>query len=292
MAKMVLACRGEGHWGSREEDGSKVDLVFSCEHPWHPRERMLILGQVKSGKTYGQLEGAGFRLHSKAKAAAIRTSHAICVIWVDRDNNRAFWAYVHPDSTTRGQDYGPHHEISPATLFDLARCVSRRKRGAFGGGGVIVRRRDSALLERRKRLYDIYRQIGTVPSPVLGFVEMTRTGWRHMFRSSRSRRYKQTSLDLIPHLKKLIAQEPSGHAITANESFCAKGYTYCVREHLLRFDQIKVVSLEGSEGLLASAILKFKEEIRFPENWQSSAMLTQMVERRVVLQSAYYKIKK
>lgn len=34
MSMLILACRGEGHWGSREEDNSKIDMIFSFEHPW------------------------------------------------------------------------------------------------------------------------------------------------------------------------------------------------------------------------------------------------------------------
>lgn len=93
---IVAACRGEVCWGSREEDNSKIDLILSVEHPWHPKERMLVLAQVKSGESYGVKTQQGFRLKTTAIKAAKRTSHSICIIWVCRESNQAFWSYIHP----------------------------------------------------------------------------------------------------------------------------------------------------------------------------------------------------
>ena len=124
LAKIVLACRGEGHWGSREEDNSKIDLFFSAEHPWVKRERLIILTQVKSGESFGSTLSHGFKLKAKAKSAAIRTTHPVCVVWVDRDINRIFWAYVHPATTASDQEYGAYHEVAPPMIYDLARCAA------------------------------------------------------------------------------------------------------------------------------------------------------------------------
>lgn len=289
MSKFILACRGEGHWGSREEDNSKIDLIFSFEHPWARRERMMVLSQVKSGSTYGALTSNGFELKGSAKALASRSSHDICVVWVDRKEKKAFWAYIHPDSVSRKQKYGSHHEVSPATRFDLARCMSQARSGFQGANGLHIRRRPSAISDRRKSVKIRYRNISKVKSPVLGEVELSRLGWRHMFRSGRRKENKATSIDIIPYLNRLLSRWPSVHAITASSNFSAKGYTYQVREHLLKFHGLTVSIKRDSDKKVYCAHVRVIEEIRYPNDWESIVMLSQQVSRRVVLKSAYYK---
>lgn len=291
MAKLVLACRGEGRWSSRAEDGSKIDLIFSCEHPWHKGERLLVLSQVKSGPSYGEITQKGFKLTGAAKAAARRTSHGICTVWINRDNGKAFWAYVHPDSSIAPQEYGAQHELCPATLYDLARCMSVARPGVKGAGGIIVRRRNTALSQRRKRVKSIYRELGKARSPVLGEVEFTRTAWRHMFRSSRRKANKAASLDLVPHLQRLISRWPSSHAVISTNFFDKDNFCYRICEHLLKFDELSVSSETDALQTGFVACIRVIEEIRYPKDWASHVMRSQLVERRVALKSAYFKPK-
>jgi len=290
MAKIVLACRGEGHWGSREEDNSKIDMVFSAPHPWHKRERLIVLSQVKSGPTYGTTLSQGFKLTGAAKSAAIRTNHGVCVAWVNRDANRIYWAYVHPTSTTRPQEYGAYHEVTPAMLYDLARCAGLKRSGNTGGKGIIVRKRSQHFDFIRKRVKSIYRSFGTLFSPALGKVELTRLGWRHMFRAGRRLENKSTSLDIIPYLKRILEQWPSSHAITSHKTFTSKGFTHRICEHLMKFNDIKIQESSTSAPTGAVGYIRVVEEIRYPANWESNVMLSQLVTRRIVLRSAYFKM--
>lgn len=158
MARILLACRGEGQWGSREEDNSKIDMMMSIEHPWCPKEKMLILCQAKSGASYGRLEpGGGFKLATRAKAEARRTNHAVCVLWIDRDADGGFWAYVHPDSSPKGQRYGEHHRIGPAMVYDLARSISQAGGRRGGGSGVIIPEGIAAIKVMRSEALAFYR---------------------------------------------------------------------------------------------------------------------------------------
>ncbi len=295
LAKIVLACRGEGHWGSREEDNSKIDLFFSAEHPWHKRERIIVFTQVKSGETFGSTLSTGFKLKAKAKSAAIRTTHPVCVVWVDRDRNRLFWAYVHPMTTASDQEYGAYHEVGPPMIYDLARCAAIRRAGTTGGRGIIIRRRNTNITERRKIVKSIYRDIGKVISPAVGEIEMTRLGWRHMFRNGRSGENKASSMDLIPYLCKVLEQLPSSHAITQHHTLEVNDYVYRVCEHLLKFDQIQIQrsrTEEKENPKKVVAFVRLVEEIRYPRNWETNVMLSQLVDRRVVLRSAYWKNEK
>ena len=289
LAKIILACRGEGHWGSREEDNSKIDLFFSAQHPWHEGERLIIFAQVKSGESYGSTLSHGFKLTATAKRAAIRTTHPVCVVWVDRNNNRVFWAYVHPTSTASHQEYGAYHEVGPPMIYDLARCAAIKRTGITGGRGIIIRRRDTDITVRRKNVKVIYQKLDTVVSPALGVIELTRLGWRHMFRNGRSGENKASSLDLIPYLKKMLEQVPTSHAITQHQTLDVRGNYYRVCEHLLKFDQIRIQ--KSRSGVLQTVVahVRLVEEIRYPQNWETNVMLSQLMSRRVVLRSAYWK---
>lgn len=288
MARVLLACRGEGFWGSREEDGAKIDLVFSCAHPWASGERLFVLAQVKSGPSYGNILQSGFELKRKAKEAALRTTHDVCVVWVDRAEARLFWAYVHPTATAATQQYGAHHEVSPAMLYDLARVAASRRSGATGGNGVTVRRRHSSVTGRRRNVKSAYRDL-QLYCPVLGNIEATRVGWRHMFRKGRSRGNKATSLELIPYLGILLKQWPTAHAITSSTTKLHKGMVHRTCEHLVTYDRIKIQSKSGSPAESARAFVRVIEEICYPQRWDAQAMLSQLVARRVVLRSAYIK---
>jgi hypothetical protein len=289
MAKVILACRGEGQWGSREEDNSKIDMFFSAPHPWHKGERLVVLAQVKSGPSFGASLPQGFKLTGAAKGAAIRTNHGVCVTWVDRDANRIFWAYVHPTTTTRPQEYGAYHEVAPPMLYDLARCAGQKRPGASGGRGIIVRKRSSELSARRKRVKAGYQALDAVFSPALGRIELTRLGWRHMFRKGRREESKASSLDLLPYLQKLLEQWPSAHAITEHKTFVSNGYIHRICEHLMKFDRVEIQTIRSAEPKPVIAHIRVIEEVRYPQNWESNVMLSQLVSRRVVLRSAYWK---
>ncbi|WP_284454509.1 hypothetical protein [Cupriavidus campinensis] len=291
MAKIILACRGEGQWGSREEDNSKIDMFFSAAHPWYKGERLVILSQVKSGTSYGETQKSGFRLKTRAKKEAVKTSHEICLAWVDRDANEIYWAYVHPTTSVRSQDYGAYHRVTPAMIYDLARCANHKRSGSTGGRGIIIRQHSATSIDkpRRDRVQLVYRSFKKILCPAIGEIELTRLGWRHMFRKGRRRLNKATSMDLIPYLDKLLRQSPSKHAITEHRTFSSKGYTYRVCEHLMKYDQVKTIDTATSTTADMVAHIRVIEEIRYPANWECNVMLSQLVERRVVLRSAYLK---
>lgn len=291
MSRLIIACRAEGQWGSREDDNAKIDLIFTMEHPWQPKERLMVLCQAKSGASYGVIagDGSGFKLLGAAKTAARRSTHAICLVWIDRVASRIFWAFLHPDSRPGPQSYGSYHEVSPATRYDLARCIAGRwKGGAAGGRGVVLPEQRGDVARRRALALQSYRSVGTVHSPILGPIEFTRIGWRHMFRRSRASRNKNASIILIPRLRALLVENPSVVAITATVFSKSEGFTTRQCEYLLKYSEVSARSAKG-ELRPVTVHVRLVEEIRYPTAWHSITMLTQQVTRRVAIKSAYYK---
>jgi hypothetical protein len=250
----------------------------------------MVLSQVKSGESYGaQLTSGGFKLKASAKKSAKRTSHAICLIWVNRESSQVFWAYVHPTSNSSTQVYGSHHRVTPAMTFDLARCTSKHVVGGIGGNGVTVSSSDKGFQNGRRKAHQIYKAINSVESPLLGEIQCTRFGWRHMFRRSRSTKYKASSVDIVPFLKVLLKQQPSSNMVTSMTYQIDNMFEYRTCEYLLKYEKTSVFRRDTHQTVPATSYIKVVEEIRYPKNWVDMAMISQLVKHRVVLKSAYFK---
>lgn len=291
-ASMLLKAIGaEVSWGSRNEDGRKIDLICSYDHPWIEKERIVFMVQVKSGPTYGELHPTGFKLLKAAKDAAIRTSHPICVIWVDRDTNSSFWAYVHPTSTQNNQYYSNIHKIEPSMRFDIARCQARGIPLKKGGSGVIISELTGNLKSKRLEALKNYKALKTNPPihPNLGKVEFTRIGWRHMFRKTRSAEFKSKSLNVIPYLGQILKDKPSEIYISNHNFSEQNGFQYRNSHFVLKFNDVKLFNNVNFDVEPVTVVIRLVEEIRWSDKWKNETMLSQKIDRRLVLLSSYYK---
>ncbi|MTG99104.1 hypothetical protein GJV76_13340 [Myroides sp. BIT-d1] len=289
-ASLLLKSIGaEISWSSRNEDSRKIDLICSYDHPWVKKERLIFFIQVKSGRKFGRIKENGFTLLASAKKAAQRTSHSICIIWIERDTNKSFWAYIHPFSTKTSQKYSNYHLITPAMRFDIARCQAKSINGISEGKGIILKKLKGDLNTKRKYALSNYKRLKSIEifNPNLGKIEFTRIGWRHMFRKQRNSEHKEKSFTTIPYLDKILLQKPTTIYITEHLQENLNEFEYRICEYVLTYEKVKI-ELAGSIETI-NVNIRLLEEIRWPMNWLNNPMLTQMVERRVVLLNAYYK---
>jgi len=289
-ANLLRAMGAEVSWGSRNEDNRKIDLIASYDHPWIKRERILILVQVKSGSTYGVKEPDGFKLLSAAKKAVMRISHPICLIWIDRKTQSNYWAYIHPNSTPTNQTYKDNHLISPPMRFDIARSQSKFIPIKQGGKGVLMPYGDfSDLKKRRSKVLSEYKSLKNLNlvNPNLGKVEITRIGWRHMFRKNRAATNKESSLIVIPYLKNIIQDKPSTIYVSDIKTKTLNNYKYRRSEYILSYADVKL--FRDKKTTKVKVVIRLIEEIRWPEDWALNAYLGQLIERKVSLLSSYYK---
>lgn len=253
-----------------------------------------MLTQIKSGDSYGKAQGSGFKLTTRAVKEALKTSHSICVVWVNPDDGACFWAFMRPGSSRVAKNFGGHHELSPASIFDLARCSAAFLPSARGGGGITIPTIDVAtkvkLMHARRQVLTAYNKQKKIFCPSIGHVELTRSGWRHMFRKSRFRAARQTSLEVIPYLSLIANRLPTTHSVTEVKFIDrSDGWISRGADHLLRYDHIEKYDAQLKTIERISVFIKIREEIRFPTEWRSDAMLSQLVERRLVLISCYSK---
>jgi hypothetical protein len=285
-SQMLTALGAEVSWGSRNEDGRKIDLIASYDHPWFEKERIIFLVQVKSGTSYGVKLANGFKLLSSAKKAAQRTSHPICIVWVDRDTKKTYWAYIHPNSTANNQIYKENHLITPAMRFDIARSQAKFLPRKIGGAGIIITNKTNTLQEKRQLALSNYKLLKKkkIICPNLGEVEFTRVGWRHMFRKSRAAENKDTSLIVINYLHHILTDKPSSIYVSDLKIKDILDFTYRKCEYILSYEQVKNI-----KGEKIKVIIRLIEEIRWPKEWNSHACLSQQVDRKLTFLSCYYK---
>jgi hypothetical protein len=290
--RLLSACGAEVRWSSRNEEGNKIDIILSYEHPWYKAERLFIMVQVKSGPSYGHSIGSGFTLKASAKKLSQRTSKGICVIWVDRSTSKTFWAFVHPKTQKGQQEYGMHHQITPALRFDLARCDFHGFDTHMGGLGITLTTKGGTLAEKRRYAKLAYQKLrlSKYLSPVLGEITISRIGWRHMFRSSRSAVRKETSFVVIPHLDKILMQRPSENVVLSTTYIPQGDYTIRRIEYILAFSQCEYFNKKIGQLKNIKVIIRVAEEIRYPIDWDTRGIIGQRIDRSVTLISCYYKL--
>lgn len=287
-SNLISAFGAEIRWGSRNEDGSKIDLFISYEHPWKKGERIILLVQVKSGSSYGKVKDGIFTLYKRGFKEVKRSLNNICLIWLDQNSGNSYWAYIHPNSQSKATRYGKNHILTPCIRYEIARNISRNH--SFinqGGRGITLElaRTQAPIHDYRKEIKNTYSGFGKVESPLLGEIEFSSLGWKHMFRMTRPQSFKSQSLYIIPYLKQLLRQLPTDHWINRIDTYNRKDFKFYQYEFVLSFDKLKSNNSTGN----CKVIVKVIEEIGYPINWKNEPLLSQKVLRRVVFKSCSLK---
>lgn len=284
---LIQALNAEVRWGSRNEDNSKIDLFLSFDHPWLPRERVILLAQIKSGPSYGAVNNGRLKLYKRSFKEVKRIMNNICLVWINQNEGENYWSYIHPNSNSKVTEYGRNHLVTPALRFELARCLTRdHSFNIKGGKGIIL---DFKLFHNdfstyRKNVKNIYRQSSESYNPLFGNVSLTGFGWNHMFRKSRELSYKTNSLFVIPYLKTLLKRQPSRYWINRLEITNRKDYEFSQSEYVLFYEGITT-----NTGKSGRVTIKLIEEIGFPISWKSESLLSQRIIRHVILKSCSWK---
>ncbi|TMO46433.1 DUF4365 domain-containing protein [Pseudoalteromonas ruthenica] len=288
-SKIVQATRGEIRWSSREEDNTKKDLHLSTKHPWHEKDRLEVDIQVKSGASNGSLTKGGFKVKKQAYKALLKKKNPTCLLWVDYHSGKVYWTYVHPNSNLdKHNSFSDIHLVTPSTLYDLARCQARHK-GAYqrGGHGLQISSRSMPVAVLREKARNSIKKKNKFDSPVLGEILFTKSSWRHMFRASRNKSGKESSLRVIPQLSNILSRVPKTHFIsdysfTENREMVTRSTS-----HILKYPG--ATRGEGPNSEVIDLFIKVQEDVRYPKNWREKVLLSQLVDRQVTLVSCYYK---
>lgn len=291
-AYLNIACGGEISWGSREEDGQKIDLLLSLKQAWNPSGRFIVLTQVKSGVN-NEYENEKGELRSAIPKQILKDiftpTHDLLLVWVNRATGSSFWTYVKAGEPAYQRDLGSRNRITPALKFDLCRIIHSRK--ADGGKGLLFKIRAGAPQEVRKasyQCYKVYAQTG-LQSPLFGTIKFTRMGWRHLTRVSRLNLFRQQSQQIIPLLDKLLARSPSYHLVEDCTFSERRHWRYRDTVYLLVYQHVKCEPVDGGKPKELVVYLKIHESIVYPREWKTTVQRGQLVQRECKFLSVYFK---
>lgn len=302
-ARLLFATKGEVRWSSRNEDGRKLDIIFSCDHPWaeaygaqmrlgQTKEILIALIQVKCGNSFAQEQSGGFKIIYSKLQDVYRTAHAITLLWVNPINAKVYWAYLKPHSKNH-RIYGAHHALNPCFSFDLARCQIPSAAPKDGLGLIFspIDLVDGALRKAARKVYKDY-TLTAVISPVLGSIKFGQIGWRHMLRRKRKLEYKKQSLRMMPVIKNVLKHVPSSHIIKDTVFKQKNGWEMRYTTHLLEFSKVKVQKPGKTKSEEVQVVLKLIEGISYPINWHINPRIEGNVKREVIFYSCYFRDKK
>lgn len=296
-AYLNIACGGEISWGSREEDGQKIDLMLSLKQPWEPSGRLIVLAQVKSGDTQGtEYENEKGEPCAKIPKQVLKDiftpTHDLLLIWVNRATGSCFWIYIKAGEAPYQREVGRRNIITPALKFDLCRIIHSRR--ADGGKGLLFKIGSGAPQEIRRASYQCYKSYAQtgLQSPLFGTIKFTRMGWRHLTRVSRLNLFRQQSQQIIPLLGKLLARSPSYHLVEDCTFSERRHWQYRDTVYLLVYKHVCCEPLDGGKPEELIVYLKIHESIIYPREWKTKVQRGQLVQRECKFLSVYFKEQK
>ena len=295
-AKFIIAMSGEVNSTSRELDSDKLDFIMNYNHPWK-NEQLILFSQVKSGDSYGKEIANDNCIIVKSLFQELqKTTKNICLIWVNRETNNLFWAYIHTKTIIDHNRYGNHHKITPATRFDLARCFEKLNSVNFeykGGKGITIRKLTKTFIENRefaKNEYKILKK-SLIVNPLLGQINCSRLAWKHITRKNRRTEFKTTSFDTISYLYDILTKAPNNIAVLDCKYKTLKKNTLRTTEYILKYEDIilsfKEVTVPKKTRI--TVVVRVIENIIYPQEWYNDSQLSQKVKRSITLKSFYYK---
>lgn len=159
---------------------------------------------------------------------------------------------------------------------------------AASGSGICIQKQPLSAKAARQKAKAVYSQNRQLLSPVLGEIELTQLGWRHMFRKSRRSDWKCNSSAIIPYLPLLVPRIPDEHFVTSCVYTQARGITVRSADHVLGYQNVAYFD-PGGKRVIGRGVVRLQESVRYPSDWDSRSALSRQVQRRVVLISAYLK---
>lgn len=298
-SKFIIALSGELNSTSRELDNDKLDFNVNFKHPWK-NEQLIQFSQVKSGPSLGkEIDNESVEMDKDTIDALKKTTKNICLIWVNRETNNLYWAYIHSKSNRDNNTYGKHHKITPATRFDLARCFEKLNAVNYSNKGakdVTIRELTKGFIDNREHAKLKYKTLkkSTIINPALGKITCTRLAWKHISRRKRKNEFKETSFNTVSYLYRILTSLPDSITNLSCTYEELNDNTLRTSEFILKYKSVTLSHKRSNAAVKSktTVIIRVIENIIYPNSWEDESQLSQMIKRSVTLKSFYYKNEK
>lgn len=284
----IAVCAETAH-ATLEDDCAKVDLKIGMPHAFHNGTRITVHCQVKSGQSYRSPSSSKAQLVlqlDEDTLSVLRSgTQPALLLWVPpKPSPRIYWHILDRRHTLRTRVKIPRENfVTPSLRIDLSRA------SAFDRYSHSIPRQDVASLSEdqvTRTARQAYRTLGSqqLRHPLLGTLRVTRLGWRHITRASKSKQKRLQSLRVVPYLPMVLENIPD-HYVVTDKSIKVVGSRTVERRHVLMWYR-NAFRLESVPHL---AIVRVREEVSYPTNWLQYPMSIDDVRQTATLASWWCK---
>jgi hypothetical protein len=291
-ANLTITLNARVFWATRTEDDSKVDLVTVMSHPWKDNNVDVIFTQVKSGPTYCNVVKGKLKVKKKQFTNLLNKNHNTLVCWSLADLDTPYWFIIKSNAKYFRTNYNENHKLTPISRLDISRILISYN-NTNGGKGLTFSVRNNSFLEKRKEAKQIYNNLKTkiIKCPLLGQIEFSRLGWRHITRKDRHNSFKINSFDIMPILEKVLERTPSKHFCNKTDFWSDNLNEYRACEYILTYNDVQCLNKIDGSISATNIYVKILEYTSYRKNWRQVANFSTFINRRVILKSVYYKEK-
>lgn len=267
------------------EDSAKVDVKFSFRHIAEQSKLITAHAQIKSGPSYRRAikdqKQIALVLDKDTLNALSGGGMPGLVIWVPPPPmDRIYWYASNPRAENVSTRIPRTQYVRPSLRYDLTRLYDYSSWGyKYAKATVRNTAASEVLLARAKTAYKQLKATLWI-NPLVGKLTVSRLAWRHITRRSKSGARRDLSLRAVPHLKTFISATPDRYACHVDSIDQIGTRTVETRYLICWYRQALVI-----DNVSHSLMLRIREEISFPTNWQDRPLATSEVKQVATLAS-------
>ncbi len=285
-ALLGIAVCGEVSNGSLDEDAAKVDLLITFRNAFRPNQLIPLRCQVKSGASYGNKTKSHIKLNidSDTKDALSGVGTPGLIAWVPpAPSDRVYWYASDPRSTRKASVNITHSDyVRPSLRYDLSRLAAYATWTHKHACQTVGKIEESQILSVAKEHYSRLKSSG-LRHPLVGELKISRLAWRHVTRRSKTAKQRQSTLLATGYLRAFLDKVPDRYL--------------CRREDPVRIGPLMVetrnVTCWYRDALLINGrrhvlVVRMREIVSYPENWQSQPLTTADIRQEATLVSWWH----
>jgi hypothetical protein len=290
-ATLAIALCAETTHSTLSEDWAKVDLKIGVRSALQSSSQLTIHCQVKSGKSFraDSTTAKTITLQNidEATISSLQEgTQPALLVWVPPPPSiRVYWRIIKPKGAQRKPiRIARENYVTPSLRFDLSRYSAYLKSNSgFPRIELPTRNPEEPLLQQAR---GHYKQLKSEPVylPLVGKVEVTRLGWRHITRGSRSSTKRERSLRMIPYLRHILGYMPTRY-LTANKSITKYGSEFHESRHLIFWYKDALIV----DGVACTALVRIREDFLYPTRWNRFRLGVNDVTQKSTILGWWYK---
>jgi hypothetical protein len=286
----IAACAETVHT-TLSEEAAKIDMKLSFRHAFNSTA-VTVHAQVKSGRSFRAKASSKTQLTLNIDLetlTALRESTAPgLLVWVPPvPLSRLYWYASDPRRPFKSPAKIQREQyVRPSIRYDLTRvCTYAGWQGA-APQQTAANIDEASVLNAAKQAYaDLKANMEN--HPLVGNLRFTRMAWRHVTRRSKSRARRNLRLRATPYLKAFLSRLPD--RFVCNQGPITPCGRKMVDERYILCWYRKALSIRGENYTL---LVRIKEVITFPTNWENQPIGTRDVNQVATLASWWCKREK